>query len=67
MKSPLPGVVVKIKAPVGTSVAAGQTVVVIEAMKMETEIKTPKAGVVSSIPVAQGAKVLTGQVLFTIK
>jgi len=67
VKSPLPGVVVKIKAPVGTSVAAGQTVIVIEAMKMETEIKAPKAGVVSSIPVAQGAKVLTGQVLFTIK
>ena len=67
VKSPLPGVVVKIKAPVGTSVAAGQTVIVIEAMKMETEIKTPKAGVVSSIPVGQGAKVLTGQVLFTIK
>ncbi|HOU83846.1 MAG TPA: biotin attachment protein [Spirochaetota bacterium] len=67
VKSPLPGVVVKIKAPVGTSVAAGQTVIVIEAMKMETEIKTQKAGVVASIPVAQGAKVLTGQVLFTIK
>ena len=47
--SPIPGTVTKIIAPEGSSVAAGDTVVIIEAMKMETEIKTEKAGRVSKI------------------
>ena len=47
--TPLPGTITKIIAPEGTSVAAGDTILIIEAMKMETEIKTEKAGRVSKI------------------
>ena len=47
--TPLPGTITKVIAPEGTSVAAGDTILIIEAMKMETEIKTEKAGRVSKI------------------
>src|ERR1041385_1631538 len=47
--SPMPGKVVRILAPAGTEVEAGQGVVVVEAMKMQNEIKSPKAGVVQKI------------------
>ena len=47
--SPLPGTITKIIAPEGTTVAAGDTILIIEAMKMETEIKTEKGGRVSKI------------------
>ena len=43
-----------------------QPLIVIEAMKMETEIKSPKAGTVNAIEVAQGDKIVTGQTLVVI-
>lgn len=61
--APMPGKVVRIVAPVGTEVEAGQPVVVIEAMKMQNELKAPKKGVVKKINVAEGAAVEAGQAL----
>ncbi|MBO7146770.1 MAG: biotin attachment protein [Lentisphaeria bacterium] len=65
--SPIPGTVTKIIAPEGTQVEAGATVVIIEAMKMETEIKTEKAGRVSKILVNPKDVVTADQVIATIE
>jgi biotin carboxyl carrier protein len=66
LKAPMPGKVVRIVAPEGTAVEAGQAVIVIEAMKMQNELKSPKAGVVKKINAAEGATVNAGDVLAEI-
>jgi biotin carboxyl carrier protein len=63
----MPGKVVRILAPPGTEVAAGQGVLVIEAMKMQNELKSPKAGVVKQVAVAEGASVTAGEVLAVVE
>ena len=60
VKAGLPGNVLRIE------VSEGDVLLVVEAMKMETEIKSPKAGVVQSVLVAQGDKVVSGQALVTL-
>jgi len=62
----MPGKVVKIAAPAGESVREGQGVVILEAMKMENEIPSPIAGVVSEIAVSEGQTVEAGALLFTV-
>jgi len=64
--APLPGTVTKIVAAAGTQVNAGDTVLVIEAMKMETEIKADNSGTVKELCVAQGAVVAAGDKLAVI-
>lgn len=61
--SPMPGSVLDILPKVGDHVAAGQTVALLEAMKMEIEIKAESAGVVSSICVKKGDTVDSGAAL----
>ena len=63
VKCPLPGTVVTC---VSDTVAAGQTLVVLEAMKMENNIDADRAGVVKQILVQQGATVMEGDVLIVI-
>ncbi len=63
IKAPMPGLVLRIPVSVGQEVAAGQGVLVLEAMKMENEIKAPAPGVVIGIPVQPGQAVEKGQVL----
>ncbi|MBQ7393622.1 MAG: biotin/lipoyl-binding protein [Lentisphaeria bacterium] len=65
--APMPGTVVKVLVSEGAEVAAGQTVLVLEAMKMETEIKAENAGRVAQVLVAQGAVVSAGDVLAKIE
>ena len=62
----LPGNVLRIETSEGASVAEGDVLLVLEAMKMEIEVKAPKAGTVQSILVAQGDKVVNGTPLVTI-
>lgn len=62
-RSPVSGMVVKVIAAVGDQINAGDSILVLEAMKMETNIIAPQSGVVASIKVAQGARVQTGDVL----
>ena len=64
---PLPGTVISINVKEGESVSAGQTLVVLEAMKMENNIDAEKAGVVKSINVQAGATVMEGEVLLVIE
>jgi biotin carboxyl carrier protein len=61
--APMPGKVVRILAPVGTAVEAGQPILVIEAMKMQNELKSPKKGTVKKLTVSEGAAVEAGQAL----
>ncbi|MBQ9775644.1 MAG: biotin/lipoyl-binding protein, partial [Lentisphaeria bacterium] len=67
VNAPLPGTIVKVIAEAGTEVAADETIMIIEAMKMETEIKSPVAGVVASVDVSAGTVVAAGDVLATIE
>jgi len=67
VRSPMPGRVVKILARVGERIAAGQAVVVVEAMKMENELRAPRAGTVREIRCAEGAAVEAGQDLIVVE
>lgn len=67
VKCPLPGTVLAVKVSVGDKVAAGQTLVVLEAMKMENNIDADRAGVVKQILVQQGATVMEGDSLIVIE
>lgn len=64
--SPLPGVIIEVSVKEGDTVAAGQKVAVLEAMKMENEIQAEKAGVVTKIHVSKGDSVLEGASIVTI-
>ena len=61
--APMPGLVVRIAVAVGDVVSAGQGLVMIEAMKMENELRTPAAAVVTAIRVSTGQAVDKGAVL----
>jgi biotin carboxyl carrier protein len=65
--SPMPGKVVRVLVEVGAEVAAGDGIVVVEAMKMQNEMKSPKAGTVISINAADGTTVSAGDVLAVIE
>lgn len=64
--APLPGVIVSIKVNVGDQIRAGQTVAILEAMKMENELQAECDGKVQSINVSNGESVLEGMVIITI-
>jgi pyruvate carboxylase subunit B len=67
LHAPLPGSVFKILAKVGEKVHDGQTVLILEAMKMETEIQSPVDGRIKSIDVSVGDSIENGQILVTIE
>lgn len=64
--APMPGKVVRVLVAVGDDVSAGQGLLVVEAMKMQNEMKAPRAGKVLSLAAAEGATVSAGEVLATI-
>ena len=63
IKSSMPGKVLKILCKPGDKIEAGQPILIIEAMKMENEIRAKHGGVIGEIPVQVGQKVETGGVL----
>lgn len=67
VNAPMPGTILRVNKNVGDSVNAGQSVVVLEAMKMENDINSPKAGVVKALYVNKGDTVASGQVLFEVE
>lgn len=67
ISAPMPGKVVRIVAPVGAEVEAGQSVLVIEAMKMQNELKSPKKGIIKKLTVSEGAAVEAGQTLAEVE
>ena len=66
VEAPMRGKILDIKVKVGDAVSYGQCVIVMEAMKMETEIVAPAAGTVAAINVSTGDSVETGAVLVTL-
>jgi oxaloacetate decarboxylase (Na+ extruding) subunit alpha len=66
LPSPLAGNIFKILVSPGQQVNEGDTVMILEAMKMETEISAPKSGVIGSIDVKEGDSVKVGQSLLTL-
>lgn len=66
VKAPLPGVVTKVNVAVGQKVKKGETVLVLEAMKMENNIAAEQDGEVTGVCVKAGDSVLEGTVLITI-
>ena len=67
VKSPLPGVILDIKVNVGDEVKKGQTIIILEAMKMENSINADKDGKVAAINVSKGESVLEGTDLVIIE
>ena len=64
---PMQGTIVKVNVEVGQTVAVGDTVVILEAMKMENNVNAEKAGIVKSVKVAEGASVAAGDVVVVIE
>ncbi len=67
IKTPLPGVIIDVKVNVGDTVAKGQTVIILEAMKMENNINADREGKVTAIQVAKGDTVADGAVLVVLE
>lgn len=65
-KAPLPGTITAVNVKVGDTVAVGDVVVILEAMKMQNNIEAEYAGTVTSVAVNQGDSVMEGSVLLTI-
>jgi biotin carboxyl carrier protein len=66
IKAPMPGLVVVVPVEVGQEVSAGQTVIILESMKMQNELKSPRDGVIQHINVAAGQSVEQNKILVTI-
>ena len=66
IRAPMPGLVVNVLAAPGSAVERGQTVVVLEAMKMENDLTSPRPGVVKSVRVQRGQTVNQGDVLAVV-
>ena len=67
VRAPMPGLVVAIQAEPGTAVVPGQPLIIMEAMKMQMEIRAPHAGVVREVRVAPGQDVAGNDLLVTVE
>jgi biotin carboxyl carrier protein len=67
LKSPMPGLVVRVLHAQGDAVEAGQPLVVLQAMKMENELSLPRGGTIASVAVEAGQTVEQGQVLVVVE
>ncbi|MBS1828780.1 MAG: acetyl-CoA carboxylase biotin carboxyl carrier protein subunit [Acidobacteria bacterium] len=65
--APMPGKVVRVLVSAGDAVEEGQGLVVVEAMKMQNEMKAPKDGKVTAVSAKEGASIAAGQVLVTLE
>ena len=66
IKAPMPGVIVEIAVAVGQAVEKGQTLVVLESMKMHNELAAPRAGTIKGIRVEKGQPIDKGAVMMTL-
>ncbi|NLO21036.1 MAG: biotin/lipoyl-binding protein, partial [Syntrophomonadaceae bacterium] len=64
---PLPGTILAVNVNPGVAVKQGDVLFILEAMKMETEIKAPRDGVIAQIMVVKGASVATGDILLALQ
>jgi biotin carboxyl carrier protein len=66
VKSPMPGIIIAVSVEPGQTVKKGDQVIILESMKMENELRSPKDGTVLRVHVAAGASVEKDQILVTI-
>lgn len=66
LKSPMPGLIINVPVEIGDVVTKGQTLVILESMKMENELKSPRDGVVLRVETMGGASVEKGQALVAV-
>ena len=66
VKAPMPGNILDVKVKAGDSVKAGDTLLILEAMKMENEISAPQDGTIASVNVRKGDVVNSGDLLCTM-
>lgn len=66
IEAPMPGNIIDVLVKVGDAVQLEQTLVILEAMKMESDLVAPKAGTVTAVHVTKGSPVDVGEVLVTI-
>lgn len=67
MKSPMPGLIVTVKVEVGQAVKAGETVIILESMKMQNELKAARDGVIAAVHVAAGQSVEQNKLMLVIQ
>jgi biotin carboxyl carrier protein len=67
IRAQMPGKIVKLLVQTGAQVEAGQGLIVVEAMKMQNEVKAPKSGIVMKIQAAEGATVGAGETLMVVE
>jgi biotin carboxyl carrier protein len=67
VRAQMPGKVIKLLVQAGTAVEAGQGLIVVEAMKMQNEMNSPKKGIVSKIHAIEGATVVAGEALIVVE
>ena len=65
--APMPGRVIRVLVEIGQEVAAGEGLIVVEAMKMQNEMKAPRAGRIAAVKTVAGATVSAGDVLLVIE
>jgi biotin carboxyl carrier protein len=67
IKAPIPGLIVRVPIEPGQELAEGDTLVILEAMKMENELRAPRGGTVHEVRARPGDQVALGQVLVTMR
>ncbi|MBA3870299.1 MAG: acetyl-CoA carboxylase biotin carboxyl carrier protein subunit, partial [Anaerolineae bacterium] len=67
IKSPMPGLIVAVRVELGQEVKAGDTVIILESMKMQNELKAARDGVVTNVQIQAGQTVEQNKVLMTIQ
>ncbi len=67
IKAPMPGMVLKVNKNAGDKINHGETIVILEAMKMENDIRAPHSGSLKEVFINEGTAVEKGSVLFTIE
>ncbi|MEW6654863.1 MAG: acetyl-CoA carboxylase biotin carboxyl carrier protein subunit, partial [Bacteroidota bacterium] len=67
VKAPMPGLLIKIKKKVGEHVDLGEPILVLEAMKMENDLRSPSSGIIKEINFQEGQSVEKGSVILIIE
>ena len=67
VKAPMPGMILKIKKEIGDNITQGDSIIILEAMKMENDLRAPASGTLNKILVKEGTPVEKGTVLFSIE
>lgn len=67
VKAPMPGLILRIKKNVGEKVEQGESVIILEAMKMENDLKSPASGIITELKVSEGMPIEKNTLLFSIE